>query len=168
LEATFSTKTDKIKLNRLGGCKKEEDKCALVNNFYDSNDNIIGRAPEFISKPGTYYVGSDIANQVIEGESQVLIYILVPPNSMFSMKEKEPPNTYGFQSYQQSNLVVFNVTTDSSGKYKLKNYDAYSAADYKEHYGYSEFISSLIGQQITKEANLNWRPVNVQSKNKFL
>jgi hypothetical protein len=167
LEATFSPNIDKIKLKQLGGCKEDEDKCALVNNFYDNNDNITGRAPEFISKPGTYYVGSDIANQVLEEESQVLIYILIPPNSMSSMKEKEPADTYGFQSYQRSNLVVFNVKTDSSESYKLKNYDPYSAADYKEHYVYSEFISSSIGKQITKEANLNWRSVNVQSKTKF-
>jgi hypothetical protein len=165
LEATSSTNVNISQLNQLGGCK--EDSCELVNNFYDINDNITGRAPEFVSKPGTYYVGSDIANQAPKGEGQTLIYILIPPQSMMSMEEKEPENTYGNQSYQQSNLVVFNLTRDSEGKIKIKNYDAFSAADYDKYYQYNEFISSEIGQLITKEANLNWRAVKVQSETKF-
>lgn len=165
LEATSSTSVNIDQLNQLGGCK--EDGCELVNNFYDINDNITGRAPEFISKPGTYYVGSDIADQAPKEEGQTLIYILIPPQSMMSMEEKEPANTYGNQSYQQSNLVVFNLIRDSEGKIKIKNYDAFSAADYEKYYQYNDFISSEIGQQITKEANLNWRAVKVQSKAKF-
>ncbi|WP_028777576.1 hypothetical protein [Shimazuella kribbensis] len=165
LEAT-SPNANTQKLMQLGGC--EEDGCELVNNFYDVNDNITGKAPEFLSKAGTYYVGSDINNQVPEGEStQTLVYVLVPPKSMTSMEDKEPPNTYGHQYYPHSNLVVFNISLNNEGKYKLKNYDASSAADYDKYYEYNDFTNSEIGQQITTEANLNWRAVNVQSKTKY-
>ncbi|MCH5585837.1 hypothetical protein MK805_12885 [Shimazuella sp. AN120528] len=163
LEATFSTDVNVKKLNELGGC--EDDRCQLVNNLYD-NGNITGEFPSFISKSGTYYVGSDIANQAPDGQGQVLVYILVPPKSMESMESKEPSGA-SLPIYPKSNLVVFNLSKNDDGKTELESYDAYSAADYKKYYEYNDFISSEIGQLITKEANLDWRPVNVQSKTKF-
>jgi hypothetical protein len=162
LEAT-SRNFDPKKLALFGACQADESYhpprlfCNLIHYEFDAQSNVTAETPKFITKTGSYYIGSDTANYA----SEATIFILVEPAKISATDNSQP---------MESNLFKFKVTSNDKGELQVISVD--NAIDvngehYHQFYHFNDFLSSQIGQQITTTENLDWREVKVTSKTKF-
>ncbi len=162
LEAT-SLNYDSKKLAQFGACQANESYnpprlfCNLIHYEFDAESNVTAEAPKFITKTGSYYIGSDTANYASEAK----VFILVEPENISPTDKSRPI---------ESNLFKFKVTSNEKGELQVISVDnAININDqyYRQFYHFSDFLTSEIGQQITTTENLDWREVKVNPKTKF-